>query len=111
MMPREAGAASSFLPVKSSTNRRKIFPPPGFRFLDAGFLGTRASRPLCHMAGLQPGPPVRACGRDARVRQGHAVPKFAPALGSGYAGLGLSRAPALLRAATVEEEFKCPCPP
>ena len=33
--------------------------------------GTRASRPLCHMTGLRPGPPVRACGRDARA------PRFA----------------------------------
>ena len=32
----------------------------------SGFLGARASRPLCHLAGLRP-----ACGRDARA------PRFA----------------------------------
>ena len=46
-----------------------------------GLLGTRASRPHCHPAGFRPGPRVRACGRDARIPEGHAAPRPEPDAG------------------------------
>ena len=64
------------LPMKFSARPRRNLRRPASDPLmpnsrEGGVLGARASRPLCHTAGLRPGPPVRACGRDARA------PRFA----------------------------------